>query len=110
METAFIFEQNKAKVDIATKLTRLDLEDELFEEILRLFYFYTDNNPDNCMVILSSDFAYTFNAIDKSKFEELIDFYVNCLKTLREKNYKFSTNHTIFRIIKNIILDILVRI
>ena len=105
-----IFEQNKAKVKTATKITKIDLEDDLFEEILRLFYFYTENNPDNCMVILSSDFAYTLNAIDKSKFEDLIDFYVNCLKTLREKNYKFSTNHTIFRIIKSIILDILVRI
>jgi hypothetical protein len=108
LKIIFIFEQNKAKVDYDTKVTNIDLEDEIFELILKLFYFYTDNNSDNCMIILSSDFAYTFNSIDKSRFERLIDFYVNCLKTLKEKSYKFSTNHTIFNIIKSIIFDILV--
>jgi hypothetical protein len=105
----FTFEQNKAKLDITTKITKIDIEEEIYDDILKLFYYYTENNPDNCMIILTSDFAFTFNSIDKGKFEKLMIFYISCLKTLRKNNYKFSTNATIFSIIKNIISDLEVR-
>ena len=110
MKILFFYELNKEKQKIDSNLTRIDLEEELFNNILTLLYFYTDKNPDNCMVILSFEFAYIFNYINSNNFEKLIDFYLYCLATLRENSYKFSTNYTVFEIMKRIIFDIMVKL
>ena len=100
-----LFDYNKKKL-IKVKL---ELNDDIFDLIIKLIYFYTENNPENCIVILSSDFSFTFNTVDKRKFDKLIDLFINCFKTLRIKNHKFSKNLMIFTYIKDLIIKILVK-
>jgi hypothetical protein len=88
---------------------KVELSEELFEKILKLIYFYTDNNSENCVVFLSSNFDFTFNSFDNKKFEKFIDLYINCFMTLRLKNYKFSSSKRIFKTIKDLIIEILVK-
>ncbi len=94
------------KQDIVASLSKVDFDENLFSEIIKLLYYYSDDNPDNCMIIFSSEFVYTFNSLRKNNYESLNDLYVNCLQTLRRYNYKFSNNHTIFVIIQNLINEL----
>jgi len=88
---------------------KVELNEDLFEKILKLIYFYTEDNSENCVIFLSSNFDFTFNSFDKKKFERFIDLYINCFMTLRLKNYKFSSSKRIFKTIKDLIIEILVK-
>jgi hypothetical protein len=101
-----VFERNKTKQDIVASLSKVDFDENIISDIIKLLYYYSDDNPDNCMIIFSSEFVYTFNSLRKNNYESLNDLYVNCLQTLRRYNYKFSNNHTIFVIIQNLINEL----
>jgi hypothetical protein len=101
-----IFERNRMKQDIVASLSKVDFDENLFSEIIKLLYYYSDDNPDNCMIIFSSEFVYTLNSLNKYNYESLHNLYVNSLQILRKYNYKFSNNHTIFVIIQNLINEL----
>ena len=40
--------------------SRQELEDKLLDKVLKVLYFYVDQNPDNCILALSTEILNVF--------------------------------------------------
>ena len=84
-------------------------DNSLFDEILRLLHFYTSENPDNCMIILGSEFLFLLESINNDNSDKLIEFFFNCLKIIDKNSYHISNKDTLMNIIKKILKNIQVK-
>jgi hypothetical protein len=66
--------------------------------ILKLLYYFTENEPDNCMIGLSSDILYALFEINPNYSEKILDYIINCLKTLYFYKYEFTFSKFIRKI------------
>jgi hypothetical protein len=86
-------------------LESFKIDSLLFDEIVKLLAFFLEDNVDNCIIFLSSDFADIFININQSegdhiyKYVELLEYAVI---SLLKANYDFSSNYTLLKIIKEI--------
>lgn len=90
-------------------LETFKLDAPLNDEIFKLLGFFLEENLENCIIFLSSDFTEIFININHTdddspsnqiyKFVELLEY---AILSLLKANYDFSSNFTIIKIIKEI--------
>lgn len=59
---------------------RNELELKLIDSIFKIFYFYVEDNPDNCITILSKKFLNELLKINDLYIEKILSFQYYCLK------------------------------
>jgi hypothetical protein len=58
------------------------MDDEIFHKILKLSYFYINNNLDNCFMFLTSDFLSNIEFLNGEQLFNMLDLVEHCLKTI----------------------------
>jgi hypothetical protein len=74
------------------------LTDVTVDLILRLLYFYTENEPGNCMIGLTSDILYSLFETNPIYSEKILDYIISCLKTIYTHKYEFTFSKFIRKI------------
>jgi len=82
------------------------IEPSLFENILRVFYFYIENNEDNSVILLSSDFLETFVLLNNQQLNEILILVYIALKNIAKVKYELSNHYCILKFIKNVLKKI----
>lgn len=79
------------------------LDETYLNQVLRFLYFFTEDNPDNCILVLSSNYLEVFKYIHKSQLMRFLDYLAYSLHTLQRTHVELSTNKEILRAIKVIL-------
>lgn len=82
------------------------LDEELLEETLRLLYFYIENNPDNCMMLLTGDVLETFFYLNKSQISRFNDLLKYALFTIKRANTEMLCNTNLIKFLKRLVIKI----
>jgi hypothetical protein len=77
--------RKKNKIEVSS------LDYSIIDGMLKVLYFYINDNPDNCSLVLSSKFFQMMGEMDVKIIGKFIDFYVICFKTLKKYNYVLSS-------------------
>ena len=91
------------------KILQINLEDsqnkgELFQEIQRLLYYFIDDNPDNCLIVLASEIMYNHLFTTTENVIHLIKLFNKCLDVLIKYSYKLSSTKNIFKFLKTMLI------
>ncbi len=68
------------------------LEDKLVERVLKVLYFYVDDNPDNCILALSSEILNVFTLADGRNSYKILEFLIYNLDILRKHHFEISSS------------------
>ena len=52
-----------------------NINDELFNKIIKFIFLMIENDSDNCMLLMISDIILTYESINISQGEKFIDLY-----------------------------------
>jgi len=63
---------------------------EKFSNILKILYFIIHNRPDNCIMIFTNHNIYSLANVPLAYLHKVLDFFIYCLNTIINKNYKLS--------------------
>ena len=80
-----------------------NVNQKLFEEVLKILNFFCDDNPDNCMVVIMSDVVNLFNYLNHDQLINLIEHFSKCFKVLVKNSYYLSSYYNIFSFLKKLI-------
>jgi len=77
--------RKKNKIEVSSQ------DYSIIDEMLKVLYFYTNDNPDNCSLVLSSKIFAMMEEMNVTIIGKFIDFYIICFKTLKNYNYVLSS-------------------
>jgi hypothetical protein len=69
---------NKCPFDIHEEKNELELK--LLDSIFKILYFYVEDNPDNCIAILTKKFLNELLKVNDNSIEKILSFQYYCLK------------------------------
>ena len=68
------------------------LEDKLLDKVLKVLYFYVDQNPDNCILALSTEILNVFVDVDCRNSDKILEFIYFCLNILQKNNFEIASS------------------
>ena len=80
-----------------------NVNQKLFEEVLKILKFFCDDNPDNCIVVIMSEVVNLFNYLNHDQLINLIEHFSKCFKVLVKNSYYLSSYYNIFSFLKKLI-------
>ena len=103
----FVKIQNEFEKISRENCVELPLVDyKIYDEILKVLYFYTKDNSDNCSIALGSEFVYMTEDMNKLQIMKFIDFEINCLNIIKRHNYQLISISPLINSIKEISLKL----
>lgn len=79
------------------------IESSLFSEIIKLLYFYIENNEDNSIVILSSDFLEAFVLLNNHQLNEIFGLIYIALKNIVKLKCELANHENILKFFRQIL-------
>jgi hypothetical protein len=68
-----------------------DKENKIIDTVLKVLYFYVEENPDNCLTALSSAVLTNLSAMSGPNSDKILKFIHYCIHTLAINKYELST-------------------
>jgi len=97
------YNNSNTEEDFDFKGSNFAIDNSLFEEILKLLYFYVENNADNSIIILTSDFLEAFVLLNNQQLNEIFGVIYIALKNIVKLKYELSTHEYILKFFKNVL-------
>jgi len=79
------------------------IDNFLFGDIINLLYFYVENNPDNSMIMLCSDFLRPFGLFTNEQLNESLNIIYIALKNIVRSNYEITHHKYILNYFKKVL-------
>ena len=76
------------------------MDDEIFHKILKLSYFYINNNLDNCFMFLTSDFLSNIEFLNGEQLFNMLDLVEHCLKTIYLYSAEIQVDSQLIHLLK----------
>ena len=76
------------------------MDDEIFHKILKLSYFYINNNLDNCFMFLTSDLLSNIEFLNGEQLFNMLDLVEHCLKTIYLYSAEIQVNSQLIHLLK----------
>ena len=67
-------------------------ENKLLSAIMKLLYFYVDNNPDNCIIVLSIQILSVLISVSPNNLEIILNFLFSCLKCISVNKFELVSS------------------
>jgi len=87
------------------KTENIDADNSLITSILKLFYFYVYNNPDNVIICLSTEIVMCLTSVESKNSLKIFEFYLHCLEILKEAKFELSFSNNIVKSLSSFFLD-----
>ncbi len=66
-------------------------ENKIIDKVLKVLYFYVEENPDNCLTALSSAALSNLSGMSGTNSDKILKFIQYCIHTLAINKYELST-------------------
>ena len=76
------------------------MDDEIFLKILKLSYFYINNNLDNCSMFLTSDFLSNIEFLNGEQLFNMLDLVEHSLKTIYLYSAEIQVDSQLIHLLK----------
>ena len=98
-KTFYIYSVVKS-IKILNFLSNHEISGELFNEVLKLLYFISENDDDNCMILLIYDILLLNLYVNMQQEILLIKLIQRCLKIIKKNSIKICSLKRILKFIK----------
>jgi hypothetical protein len=68
-----------------------ETENKLVKKVLKLLYFFVEDNPDNCLIALTTGMLAHLSSSGGANSEKILTFIHYCISTLSSYKYELST-------------------
>ena len=76
------------------------MDDEIFHKILKLSYFYINNNLDNCFMFLTSDLLSNIEFLNGEQLFNMFDLVEHCLKIIYLYSAEIQVDSQLIHLLK----------
>jgi len=97
-----------ASTNFNEKKENLDSDDSLINSILKLLYFFVDNNPDNCIIAICSHILNCLTNVENKNALKIFTFFHHCLKIITNNGFELTFTTTIVQVLGNFFFSFIV--
>ncbi len=74
--------------------------EDLFKDLIRILFFISEDDPDNCMILIMSEIIYLILYLKQEQLLEMIRLIYNCLFNIKKYSFYLSSFRNIFKFIR----------